>query len=248
MKKPYIKKFSKIANFNVWIVDGEYIRENLDEEFTNFGQHYRFSFIPKNEFWIDKENDEGEGKYFIDHLLTENRLMSEGKSYHTAIMKADAIEKRERGNSTIFRAVQKKKFEKKKILEEIHKKLLKKFSNKKIKMWIVDGELVRDMFFIDFTEGGNDKIYDFIPDGEIWVDDDTSPKERKFILLHELHERNLMAKGMGYAPEYLTKKWNKTPVHESAHKSASEIEYYCRKHPKELDKKIREEIRKASKE
>jgi hypothetical protein len=27
----------------------------MDEEFTNFGQHYRYPYIPKNELWIDQE-------------------------------------------------------------------------------------------------------------------------------------------------------------------------------------------------
>ena len=42
MKEPYIKKFLEIAEFKVYIVDGKFIREKIDEEFTNFGQHYRF--------------------------------------------------------------------------------------------------------------------------------------------------------------------------------------------------------------
>ena len=39
----------------MWVVDGSYIRGHIDEEFTNFGQHYSFLYIPKNELWIEQE-------------------------------------------------------------------------------------------------------------------------------------------------------------------------------------------------
>jgi len=49
VEKPYLKRYTSISGFIVWIVDGKYIRENVDEEFTNCGAHYRFKFIPENE-------------------------------------------------------------------------------------------------------------------------------------------------------------------------------------------------------
>jgi hypothetical protein len=89
------------------------------------------------------------------------------------------------------------------------------------------------LFFIDFTEGGHDKVYGFIPEGEIWIEEDLNPKERDFVFLHELHERNLMSKGMDY---------------DSAHKSSSKIEYKCRKNPKKLKSAINKEFRKLKKQ
>jgi hypothetical protein len=55
LKPPYVRKYSSRDNIQIWLVDGEYVRKNIDEEFTNFGQHYRFSYIPMDEFWIDQE-------------------------------------------------------------------------------------------------------------------------------------------------------------------------------------------------
>ncbi|HTY43809.1 MAG TPA: hypothetical protein VMC80_01050 [Patescibacteria group bacterium] len=252
MKKPYIKKFSKIANFTVWIVDGKYIRENLDEEFSNYGQHYHFKFIPENEFWIDKERVPGEEKYYIDSMLVMNRLMAKGVEHDKAVVRADMVEKRERAKEHLI----KKGYEAKETAEEeikhIHKKLLKKYSSKNIKVWIVNGESVRDIFFLDFTEGGHGFVYPFIPKDEIWIDDDVEPNEIKFILLHELHERNLMKKGWAYAFDEFTpleiKKSSETKkIKKSAHFDSARLEYYCRKHPNETEKKIREEIKKASK-
>lgn len=229
MKKPYLRKFSKIAGFNVWIVDGKFIRQNIDEEFTNYGQNYRFGFIPKNEFWIDDEKVDGEEKYYIHSMLLVNHLMSKGISHDKAVKIADVAEKKERAKSKFMKAEKKICKDKEKVLGVIRKKLLKEYSDGEVNVWIVDGEAVRSLFFLDFTEGGHEFVYHFIPKGEIWIDDDVRKDEVKFVLLHELHERALMKKGMDY---------------DSAHKSSSEIEYYCRKHPKKLDRNLRKEMRK----
>ena len=95
---------------------------------------------------------------------------------------------------------------------------MKKLENG-ISVWIVNGRLVRSVFYIDFTAGGHDYVYEFVPHNEVWIEDDVEEKERGFVLVHELHERNLMAKGWTY---------NK------AHADASRLEYRCRRHPDEL--------------
>jgi hypothetical protein len=228
--KIYLKKFSKVSGFKVWIVDGKYIRDNVEEEFTNYAQHYNFRFIPYDEFWIDKERNPGEEKYFIDSMLVMNRLISKGVGRIEALKRANKIEKRERSKSKLMKKELKIKKNKGNVLKTVYKNLIKEYSQGKIKVWVVNGELVRDLFFLDFTEGGHDKVYGFIPEKEIWIDDDLELDERKFVILHELHERNLMSKGKDYC---------------SAHKSSSKIEYYCRKHPKKLDRYIRKEFKKA---
>ncbi len=229
MKKPYIKKLSEVSGFKVFIVDGEYIRENIDEEFTNFGQHYLFSFIPKNEFWIDKERFPGEEKYYVNSMLTINRLLAKGMNRGEAIKIADKEERSERAKSELVKKRIKLKKYPEKLVDSVHKDLLQKYSTKKIKVWIVNGEVVRSLFFLDFTEGGHGYVYSFIPKDEVWIDDDIEPDEIKFVLLHELHERNLMSKGMKYDP---------------AHKSSSNIEYLCRKNKKEINEELKKEIKK----
>jgi hypothetical protein len=231
MRKPYLKKFCTIDKFDVWLVDGVYLREKIDKEFTNFGQHYAFPYIPENEFWIDKENCPGEEKYFIEHMLVENKLMSQGKSYNYARLEGRLAEKKERFRSKLMKKIIKLVKNKKMTLGKIHKKLLQE--TKPIKIWLLNSENIRGVFFTDFTEGGHGLVYPFIPKNEVWIDDDVSPKERGFVLLHELYERNVMAKNNGdYIP---------------AHTLASKIEYYCRHHKKLLDGKIKEELRKAEK-
>lgn len=70
--------------------------------------------------------------------------------------------------------------------------------NRGLTAWIVDGERVRDTYDIDFIGGGHDKVYEYIPDNEIWIDDATNPSELAFYLAHELFERALMSEGMEY--------------------------------------------------
>jgi len=246
MKKPYIKKFASISGFNVFIVDGEYIRKNMDEEFTNCAQHYVFSFIPKNEFWIDKERKPGEENYYINSMLTMNRLLAKGLSREEATKIADRQERKERANSKLMKKeIRLEKFPDK-LIHSVHKDLLQKYSTKKIKIWIVNGEAVRDLFFLDFTEGGHGYVYPFVPKDEIWIDDDIEPDEVKFVLLHELHERNLMAKGWCYDTD--TKANLKTgKIKKSAHQDSSKIEYACRMNKKDINKELKKEIEKNNK-
>ncbi|MDP2947218.1 MAG: hypothetical protein Q8N88_03815 [Nanoarchaeota archaeon] len=244
VKKPYIKKFKEIADFTVWIVDGCYIREHIDEEFTNYGQHYRFKFIPKNELWIDRARKSGEEKYYIDSMLVMHRLIAEGISHNKAAKIADKIEQRERAKSELMQQELKIKNDNQKLLDSIHEKLLKNYSKNGINVWVVNGEAVRDLFFLDFVEGGHSYIYPFIPKNEVWIEDDVKSKEIKYVLLHELHERNLMAKGWCYDVDTSANLKTGT-IKKGAHPDSSRIEYYCRLHPKETEKKIAMEIKPA---
>ncbi|MDD5191097.1 MAG: hypothetical protein PHE50_08670 [Dehalococcoidales bacterium] len=221
MKPPYLSQIEKRGNLKIWEVDGTYIRTHLDEEFTNYGQHYRFKYIPEDELWLDREANRDEQPFFIDHLLMEHRLMAKGMSYDRAIVEADRAERRERRRAgDIARATQNGR--KLPQAEKAHKRLWKSLENG-INIWIVNGRLVRSIFDIDFTEGGHDYVYEFVPENEVWIDDDIEEDERPYVLLHELHERNLMAQGLPY---------------NQAHAASSRLEYHCRHHPDELHEKL----------
>jgi len=217
-KPPYIKKVDERGDLKIWVVDGSLIREQTDEEFTNFGQHYRYPYIPEDELWLDQEADEDERHFFIDHLLVEHRLMKAGKTYSEALVEADRAERKERRRSNDIKKTT-NNFSKLPDPQEVHKELWKKLENG-ISVWIVSGRLVRSVFDIDFTAGGHDKVYEFVPEKEVWIDDDIVQNERGYILLHELHERNRMS----------TDGW----TYFKAHAESSKIEYRCRHHPDEL--------------
>jgi len=210
LKKPYVRKDDKRGDIQVWIVDGGYIRGHVDEEFTNFGQHYRFKFIPQNEFWIDEEAEN-------DHMLVEHRLMAKGMKYEEAIVQADLEERKERRRAgDVAKATQHGK----KLPDgaAAHERLWKTLENG-VSVWIVNGRFVRSVFDIDFTAGGHDHVYEFVPKNEVWIDNDIKENERGFVLLHELHERNRMENGLPYS---------------KAHAESSNLEFHCRHHPDEL--------------
>ncbi len=231
LKKLYWKKYKEILGFIVWLVDGKYIREHLDIEFTNCAQHYQFHFIPKNEFWIDRFRIAGEEKYYINSMLLMNKLLARGIKHKEAVKIADKQERQERLKSKFAKRYSVLRGNKKKLINFIHKKFLREFSNSKVKVWFVKGRCVRDLYFPDFTHGGNDKVYKFVPKYEVWIDDSLNPKERKFAAVHELYERNLIA--------------YKSLKYEKAHKLASKLELSYRKNQKGLMKRIREEAHKA---
>ncbi len=195
IKTPYLKFVRKIGKISVWSVDGNYIRTNIDIEFINYGQHYRFKFIPENEFWLDKEAVPNEQELFIKNLFIEHSLMKKGIKYKEAVKIADSVEVKERlKNKNVKELLKKSKGER---LDSVKISLWKTLKNG-VKVWIVDGFLVRSLFFIDFTEGGHDLVYKFIPKKEIWIDNDLVKEERKFVLIHESTERNKMLQGMKY--------------------------------------------------
>jgi hypothetical protein len=224
VKRPHIAQVEERGKLQVWTVDGTYIRGHVDEEFTNFGQHYRYAYIPLDELWIDQEADPDERQFFVEHLLVEHRLMEGGLTYEQALVEADKAERKERRQSDDIRKLTRRG----QALpdgSDVHERLWKKLEND-ISVWIVSGRLVRSVFYIDFTAGGHDYVYEFVPENEVWIDDDIVEEERGHVLVHELHERNLMAKGWPYS---------------KAHVDSSRLEHRCRHHPDELHDALVEE-------
>ncbi|MFA5999861.1 MAG: hypothetical protein WC783_02680 [Candidatus Paceibacterota bacterium] len=173
----------KIKGINIWLVDGGMIRKELEPDFTNFGHSFRYKFVPKNEFWIDKSVLKNELPFFIYRLFLEYDLMGKGMPYEKAY---DIAENNERELRNINQ----------KNTKDVHIKLIKKY--KDIEIWLVDGEVVRDEYDINFTEGGHDLVYDYIPYNEIWIDNSLIKSEIPVTILHEIYERELMSNGYSY--------------------------------------------------
>lgn len=219
MNRPdyYLKKIGRRGKIEIWLVDGGLVRRDLDEEFTNYGQHFRFKCIPEYEIWIDKEAVANERRFFIDHLLTEWRLMKAGLSFAEASNAADAEEQTERNKAGDF-----KKIFSEKDFTKFHRGLLKKTKNG-VEIWLVDGRLVRSVLEIGFVQGGHDCVYNFVPKNEVWIDNDLVVSERPYVILHELYERGLMKKGLTYP---------------DAHRKASRLEWFTRQDPKILEENL----------
>lgn len=207
-----LKEAARMLDMTAFIVDGQYIRNNLDPDFTNFGQHYRFNFIPENEFWIDKEHGgDSELPFFLAHLLVEHRLMAHGTDYKRALEQANQIEKLERLKTDGI--VLNKHIKPDVLADQAHIEIVN--SNKDVVIWRVNGRIVRDLAYNDFTEGGHGYVYTFIPKNEIWIDNDVAPQEVPYIVVHEAWERLLMKDGK--------------KSYKKAHAAANEIELFFRK-------------------
>jgi hypothetical protein len=242
-KKVYMKSIGRFSPYNVYYVNGYWIRKNLDRRFPNYGSHKTFPFIPKNEFWIDFENTVGEAKYIIINFLAYKKELELGKSEDEAVKIATKIEEAERGKLKWVKKLKKIKV-KEKLLRKIRKRKLFGKNTKNIHIYIVNGAIVRSLFNVDFNQGGHDLVYSFIPENEVWIDDDLYKKERTFVLIHELHERKLMVKGWKYDNLGITKiKRLKGDNKKYAHPSAEDLEFWCRHHPRSIKRVLFREIR-----
>lgn len=204
--KPYVRKLKTFQGFQIWLVDEDWIRDKKTVYFVDVGQHLHFKFIPGNEIWIAKRLKQ-EARYLIKRALLENKFMNSGISYEKAHKRAIELEEDER----------------KEIHGNIYRKLL---IDNKIKVWLVNGKIVRSRHDADFS-GSHDIVDKHVPGNEIWIDDSMSRFERKMMMLHELHERNLMFKGMSY---------------KQAHKRASDLETKIRRNKNKLNSAIKNEL------
>ena len=228
----HFKKIGIVGNTSIWIVDGSRIRKELNENFVQSGSRAHFPFIPIDEFWIDADTDHREHRFFIDRFFAEHLLLQTGAKPEKAEAIAATFEHKER-EEALSKEMLALKNHQASLIEKIHRKHFAPYSSDQLTIWIVDGKLVRDLVFLEYDAGGHDRVYPWIPEREIWIEEALSEKERPFILLHELHERFLMGKGKKY-PE--------------AHHGATIIEDRFRDYPQELESRIREELQKNLKD
>jgi hypothetical protein len=222
-RHPRTKYLGTRNGLTAWLVDGSWVRKNIDEEFSNFGHHYTYDEIPKGELWLDAECDPDERKFYLGHMRVEYHLREKGVDDETARNKANAHERKLRLQAGDLRRV--KQGRELPQPHAVHDRLWKTLGNG-VKVWFVKGRLVRSVYDIEFTEGGHEHVYEFVPRDEVWIDNDIHPDEQGFVLFHELHERALMAKGKDY---------------DTAHEESSRLERYYRIHPAELHDALKKE-------
>jgi hypothetical protein len=82
---PKKKWYASFANkIKVYIVDGKYVRENQEIDFTQGGNSGKYEFIPKEEIWIDDGLNEDEILPTLLHEVIEYKLMDGGYDYDFA--------------------------------------------------------------------------------------------------------------------------------------------------------------------
>jgi hypothetical protein len=186
-----------------------------DEEFTNFAIHADFpSLVPRHEIWIDARLFESEGLFFLANALTRlsacERGLDDDRAYKLGLAAERAL--RERLLGLKYRA------------EWPHRRVPARIyagsyatipdAGSPVEIRLVEGNLVRSIYRIEYTEGGHGYVYRWVPKREIWVEKDIEARELPFIVAHEYTERRLMRdRGMEYAP---------------AHRIAAKVEFALR--------------------
>jgi hypothetical protein len=90
---PRLKVLAEDNWVKVWLVDGWYVRDLLDIDFTQGGHHWRYKFIPENEIWIDDALRVEERRFVIMHEALERWVMQKGAEYEVAHELASQVEK-----------------------------------------------------------------------------------------------------------------------------------------------------------
>jgi hypothetical protein len=175
---------------SIRFVDGFKIRNTLDPDFAMLHTHstaiqkYYMPkyYIPKGEWWLDVRMKEE-----MDFLV-----------------KVESVDRPKwiRAGSSFRLYLRKKLLKKGSIPNFVHRKEWRLG----YRLVMVDGSIIRLYVDPEFTQGGHDIVYPYVPKGEIWVEKNLHPKEIPFVLHHEITERKLMLRGKNYdiAHEYGT--------------------------------------------
>jgi hypothetical protein len=204
------------AEYTVYSVNGLTVRNvaEPDEEFGNFAANDEFpDLIPKGEIWISEKLAEREGIFFIVSALTRLSREAAGatqKSYDDGLEAERLL--RERITGLEFRNGKPHE----RVPEEIYLEEYIQLPDPKgtVRVWNIRGDLARNYYKTDYTEGGHGYVYPWVPRTEIWIEDGVDRREIPFILCHEYLERRMMRDaGLEY---------------DRAHEIASKVEYDLR--------------------
>jgi hypothetical protein len=190
MRKPYLAHLGIAGPVRCWLVDGCFIRNRWDVDFTNGAHHLTRAYVPHDEVWVDREAPgAGELRFLVHHQLHERALMISGVPYLRALERANRRERKlRRTNLTRLSLADARR--------TVRKELFGRLDDDEV--WIVDGRAVRDHFDPNFTQGGHHWRYRFVPRRQIWIDDAIAERELEYTLVHEAHELHLMRRGMSY--------------------------------------------------
>jgi len=225
IKKKLIGKWGK---YTIYVVDDEAVRNKAEyaEEFSDYGVNIgkkglatlNFKFIPRNEIWIAKSIREVERHFIINNALGYirgiERGMNPGDAYDYALKREQASRTKDSINKLHLK--QSKEIENPKHKDVPGKLYYKKYGvikdeKENVNVYLINGEVARDLYKTDYVEGGHAYVYDWIPQDEIWIEKSVKTDEIPVVLLHEFLERTLM-------------KYRKFP-YVRAHVAASKVEF-----------------------
>ena len=220
IKNPDKKYIGKIDEYKVCLVNGSEIRKSvsLDDyrkgcrlpDFLDFGvyssenNYSGFREIPKDEIWIAEEIDKNEKRAAIKCAIVYLRLQKKQYNENVAYVKAKMFEKKIREKYNTFTET------------DILIKNIGTING--ITVTLVNGFAVRNLKDDDFSQGGHDLVYNYIPENTIWIDNTIASDEYGAVMVHEYVERHLMK--------------NKKYEYEKAHGLATRAEYKYRENKK----------------
>jgi hypothetical protein len=208
----------KENSYDIWIVDGNQVRLKIFSSFLYGGNEQRYPFNPKGEIWIDNAISCEEYYLTLAHELNERHLMAKfGLTYlaaHDSSLSVEQVIRRSneqvcRAHEASLRKVAVTDYSNIKEIKTIPDSIFLKDiyrvpagEREGLKIWIVDGYMVRKNIYPDFGFSGNDLMYHFIPEKEIWIDGQVSCEETEYSINTEINERRLMEKGKSYDDAY----------------------------------------------
>ena len=173
---------------SVWRVNGHWVRDHVDVDFTNGTHDLISTYVPTGEIWLDREAPDAgeEWRMWLRYQLAHRQRMAAGATYLEALASAERIERRAR------RAALGGKVDRR--VDSVRKAAVRRqlavVDDRRV--LLVRGHVVRDRAYVHFTMGGHRRRYRFIPHDEVWIDDAVAPAERAAVIHHELVELRLM--------------------------------------------------------
>jgi hypothetical protein len=210
--------YGKNGNYDIWIIDGNRVRQKIYKEFLYGGNEQRYIFNPKGEIWIDNAISCEEFDLTVAHELNERHLMAKfGWTYEAAHDSSLSLEQIIRHKNQEICTAHEASLKKVSVLDSYNKKEIRNLPDSiklqniyrvpegtrdGISIWVVDGYLVRKNIYPDFGFSGNDMAYHFIPANEIWIDGQVSCEETEYSIALEMKERQLILEGKSYGEAY----------------------------------------------
>jgi hypothetical protein len=195
------KLIGRFGDISIYRVDGEQVRSisNGLEEFNESASHMIIDAIPENEGWVENTVTKEELPFVVFGLVSgmisgnydAGELAEKAERYKVSPSQDGAS-----GTPDPNTYIQK--------LGDIFG----------VKFYLIDANVVRNQYKVDFALGGNNGPYDWVPRDEIWLDAAIHPSELPYIALHEFYERHRMLQnGLTY---------------DKAHAAASSVEWKAR--------------------
>lgn len=218
LKRLYGFYNGEYKGFKIWIVDGNYIRREIFNEFIYGGNDERYTFVPESEIWIDNSISAEEYLTTLEHEIIERNLMRHnGYTYYDAHDSALMLELGMRRGFLAAANEHEKQlpmvspidYDSTQEIEELPEQIklsgIYKIPYAKrdgVEIWVVDGYKVRRDIYPDFGFSGNSNAYLFIPPNEIWIDASITCQEMEYSIQLELKEMAFMKNGLPYDDAY----------------------------------------------